>query len=172
MNISAQPSDWENPIQLPEVTTPARVLVPFDGSHNAERALAWAAYVAQAGGQELVVVVAYEQPTTMRGRGAQYVEEVREHLEREATGLASEATVLMQERGVSARAIVIRGDIARSILDVAESERCGLVILGRQGISAELGGVASAIDRVRDLMQGGVAEKVVRHAPVPVLVVP
>lgn len=99
MNISAQPSDWENPIQLPEVTPPARVLVPFDGSHNAERALAWAAYVAQAGGQDLVVVVAYEQPTTMRGRGAQYVEEVREHLEREATGLASEATVLMQERG-------------------------------------------------------------------------
>ena len=172
MNTHARPADWEDPVRLPEVTAPQRVLVPFDGSHNAERALAWAAAVVDVTDGEILVLVGYEQPLTMRGRGAAYVESVREELEAEAKGLAAEAVELLVARGLRARGIVVKGDVPRGILDIADSEACDLLVIGRQGLSAETGGVAGALDLVRDMLQGGVSDKVVRHSSVPVLVVP
>jgi nucleotide-binding universal stress UspA family protein len=170
--MSARPHDWEAPVSLPEVSKPQRVLVAFDGSHNSERALAWAAYVARKRDIEVVVVVAYEQPLTMRGRGAPYIETITEQMEDEAKELANEAVGLLRDRGLAGRGIVIKGDVPRAILDTVESEACELVLIGRQGVSAEIGGVAGAIDKVRDMLQGGVSDKVVRHASVPVVVVP
>jgi len=171
MNAQTRPQDWGDDVVLPEVSTPKRVLIPFDGSHNAERALAWGAYVAARADMEIVVVVAYEQPMTMRGRGATYVEQVRDDLEAEALALATEAVELLKARDLGARGVVVKGDISRAILDVAEQQECELIIIGRQGISAELGRDA-VMDRVRDMLQGGVADKVARHAAVPVLTVP
>jgi nucleotide-binding universal stress UspA family protein len=171
MNVQTRPEDWEEPVRLPEVTLPRRLLVPFDGSHNAERALAWAATTAAATDGEVVVMVGFEQPLTMRGRGAAYIESVREELEAEAKDLATEAVTLLADRGVRARGVVVKGDVPHAILDLAESESCDLLVLGRQGLSAEVGGVSGALDRMRDMLQGGVTDKVVRHSPVPVLVV-
>lgn len=171
MNPYVRPADWEDPVQLPDVAPPRRVLVPFDGSHNAERALAWAAATVGVTDGEILVLVGYEQPLTMRGRGAAYVESVREELESEAKELAAEAVTLLVGRGVRSRGLVVKGDIPRGILDIAESEGCDLLVIGRQGLSAETGGVVGALDRVRDMLQGGVSDKVVRHSPVPVLVV-
>ena len=168
---TARPEDWDEPVRLPDVTVPTRLLVPFDGSHNAERALAWAATTASATSGEIVVMVGFEQPLTMRGRGAAYVEAVRDGLEAEARSLAEEAVALLVERGISARGLVVKGDIAHAILDTAEAEACDLLVIGRQGLSSEIGGVAGTLDRMRDMLQGGVADKVVRHSPVPVLVV-
>lgn len=171
MNTHVRPSDWEEPVRVPDVTPPRRVLVPFDGSHHAERALAWAAATVNVTDGEILVLVGYEQPLTMRGRGAAYIESVREELEGEAKGLATEAVELLVARGLRARGIVVKGDVPRAILDMVETERCDLLVIGRQGISAETGGVAGALDRVRDMLQGGTTEKVVRHSSVPVLVV-
>jgi nucleotide-binding universal stress UspA family protein len=171
MTNLARPDDWDDPVQLPEVRAPRRVLVPFDGSHNAERALAWAELIAASASAEIVIVVAYEQPLTMRGRGAAYIETVRDELAVEATHLAEEAVGLLRAHDVSARGIVVKGEPARAILDVADDEECELIVLGRQGLTAEVRGVSGALDRFRELLQGGVADKVSRHASVPVLVV-
>lgn len=167
----SRPNHWDEPVALPSATPPQRILVPFDGSHNAERALAWAAMVATGTDAHVIVVVAYEQPLTMRGRGATYVEEVRDHLAEEAAGLAAEAVDVLARTGVTASGQVVKGDIANAILDTVDTEGAGLIIMGRQGMTAEVGGMSTLLDRARDLLQGGVTAKVVRHAPVPVLVV-
>ncbi|MGD9960642.1 universal stress protein [Nocardioides sp.] len=172
MNANARPKDWDDEVVLPDVSTPKRVLIAFDGSHNSERALAWGAYVGARAEMEIVVVVAYEQPMTMRGRGAVYVEEVRDELETEALALATEAVELLKGRNLNARGVVVKGEIAGAILDVVEQQDCELVIIGRQGISSELGGATSAMDRVRNMLQGGISHKVGRHCTVPVLMVP
>lgn len=172
MNAPPRPQDWNEPVVVPEVSAPRRILVPFDGSHHSERALAWAAYVAARTEVEIVVAVAYEQPVTMRGRGATYIEEVRDHLEGEATSLATEAVGELHARGVAGRGIVVKGEVAHALLDIADSEACELIVIGRQGLSSEMGGLAGAVERVRDMLEGGVAAKVVRHSRVPVLVVP
>jgi nucleotide-binding universal stress UspA family protein len=118
-----------------------------------------------------VVVVAYEQPLTMRGRGAAYVETLRDELAEEAMHLATEAVDLLKGEGVAACGVVVKGEPARAILDTADDEGCDIIVIGRHGLTGELRGVASALDRFRDLLQGGVVEKVSRHAAIPVLVV-
>ena len=99
---------------------PKRVLVCFDGSHTSERALAWASLLAGATAAELVVIVAFEQPLTMRGRGALYVESIRDELEGEATELAREAVAALTGQGLNARGVVVKGEVAHAILDTAE----------------------------------------------------
>jgi nucleotide-binding universal stress UspA family protein len=171
MTSLPRPPDWDDPVSIPDIAPPTRVLVPFDGSHNAERALAWAALVAAAAGAEVVVTVAYEQPMTLRGRGSTYVETVGGELEDEATALAEEAVRVLTGRGLSARGVVVEAEAARAVLDTVDREKCDLVVMGRQGLTAELRRVSSVLDRFRELLQGGVADKVTRHATVPVLVV-
>jgi nucleotide-binding universal stress UspA family protein len=153
MNSMIRPKDWEDPVVLPEAVAPKRVLVCFDGSHTSERALAWASLL------------------TMRGRGALYVESIRDELEGEATELAREAVAALTGQGLNARGVVVKGEVAHAILDTAEDEACDLIILGRQGLSAELRGVAGSIDRIRERLHGSVTDKVVRHASMQVLVV-
>lgn len=170
MRPTQRPDDWEDPVEFVEVRRPDRLLVAFDGSHAAERALGWAALVGQSGVTEVVVLVAFEPPLTIRGRGATYVSEVRDDLAQEANELAREAVELLLQRGISARAIVVQGDPAQSILEAAVDEDVDLVAIGRQGLTAEVGGISAALERFRSTI-GGVADKVVRHAHVPVLVV-
>lgn len=169
--MTTRPHDWEAPVALPEVPTPIRVLVPFDGSHNGERALGHAARLAEAAAAEIIVMVGFEQPLTLRGRGAEYIESLRTELADEAADLAREAVQLLIGRGCRARGIVVKGEIARAILDTAEDERVDLIVMGRRGLSAELSGLHGAIDRLQRAIQGGVAHKVLEHARVPVLVV-
>ncbi len=164
-----RPETWEeNEVRIPEIPRPRKILVPFDGSQNAERALSWSILAARNNDAEVVVVVAFDPPLTVRGRGAVYVEEMKASLEGEARGLAEESVIILHERGVSARGVVVRGDVARAILETAEEESVDLIVIGRQGVTHEMG---DKLDRFRALTSGGVAEKVSRHATVPVLVV-
>jgi len=78
---------------------------------------------------------------------------------------------LLQAHNIHARGIVVKGEPARAILDTAEDEDVELIVIGRNGLTAELRGVAGALDRFRDLLQGGVTDKVTSHASIPVLVV-
>jgi len=168
MSQQTRPDDWEAPVVIPEVPVPGRILVPFDGSHTAERALAWSVREARGSDAEVVVVVAFDPPLTMRGRGAAFIESMQVGLQEEAQTLAEESVLLLQQKGVRARGVVVRGDVARGILQVAEDEAVALIVIGRQGLSHEVG---NAVEKLRRIMVGGVAEKVSRHAAVPVLVV-
>jgi nucleotide-binding universal stress UspA family protein len=171
MTAFARPDDWDDPVELADVSAPKRLLVPFDGSHNAERALSWARLIALESSAEIIVMVAYEQPLTMRGRGAAYIETIRDELAEEAVHLAEESVTLLVAKGVRARGVVVKGEAARAVLDTVDDEGCDLIVIGRHGLTAELRGVASALDRFRDLLTGGVADKVTQHALIPVLVV-
>jgi nucleotide-binding universal stress UspA family protein len=162
------PADWDQPVEIPEAPRPRKILVPFDGSHTAERALAWSILAARNNDAEVVVVVAFDPPLTVKGRTATYVDEMKATLEDGARGLAEESVALLLDAGVAARGVVVKGDVARAILETAEDEAVDLIVLGRQGVTHEAGG---SVERFRALMSGGIAEKVSRHASVPVLVV-
>ncbi len=168
MSDGPRPDDWERPVEIPDAARPRRILVPFDGSHNAERALSWGILAARNNDAELVVVVAFDQPLTVRGRSASYVEEMKVTREEEAKELATESVEALLAVGVTARAVVAKGDIARAILQTAEDESVDLIVLGRQGLTHEAG---DSLEKFRRLMSGGIAEKVSRHANVPVLLV-
>lgn len=166
-----RPDDWDEPVSVPELDALSTIVVPFDGSHSAERALAWGELVAGNAGAEVVVVVAYEPPLTKKGRGAIYVEDMRAALAEEAHVLAEEAVALIVQRGGRARGVVVEGEASAATLDVADTEAAQLIVLGRRGLAYELPGMAGGLERFRSAMGGGVAERVARHAEIAVMVV-
>ncbi|HEX7124705.1 MAG TPA: universal stress protein [Thermodesulfobacteriota bacterium] len=147
-----------------------RVLVPLDGSALAERALAHAERIAAPGG-ELVLFEVLEpemvMPPMPPGETATVRDAERVAREmREATARARQAAerylasvkrqVRRSDLGVSVR--VEEGQPADRITQAAaDADAIAMSTHGRTGLA--------------HLFMGSVAEKVIRHAPVPVLIV-
>jgi nucleotide-binding universal stress UspA family protein len=169
MSELLRPDDWDDPVRLPEVAAPARVLVAFDGSHTAERALAWTALVA--GDAEVVVLVAYLPPVTKRPRVAVDADQLQAEMADEAEVLANEAAALLVEQGVRARGLCVKGDPAAAVSTAVDEEDIELVVIGRHGLTSELHGLDGALERFRNVIHGSVVDRVLQQARVPVLVV-
>lgn len=166
------PEDWAEPVVVPDVVTDFRtILVPFDGSHSAEQALGYAVVLANGRDAEIVVVVAYNPPVTIRRRGSLVVPDARAEMLAEAEALASEAAGLLGSKGCRARAIVIEGDPVDGVLQAAADENADIILMGRRGLSSELRTIQKLVSGLSGGVHGSVAEKVARHATVPVLLV-
>lgn len=167
MTDMARPADWDAPVEIPEVDTSLqKLLVPFDGSKAAERALGYAAAFARYSEGEIIVVVAYDPPITVCRRGGITLEGLRAEMEEEAHDLATESASLLLGKGLQARAIVVRGDVADAILDTIEEEAANITILRRSGLTSEARG-----GERKDWGSGSVTDKIVRNATIPVMVV-
>jgi nucleotide-binding universal stress UspA family protein len=148
----------EEPLEIPSIDRAIeRILVPIDGSTGSELGMAWADGIADVTGAELIVTVAFNPPIAIRRRGILQTEHLQVEMEDDAKELATEATQLFLDRGRRARAIVVRGDPASAILEVADDEEVDLIVIGRRGMG-----------RLKGVLVGSVSEKVARHAKVPV----
>jgi nucleotide-binding universal stress UspA family protein len=139
-----------------------RVLVPLDGSARAEHAVPTAARIARASeGTVVLVEVANiplgefrpSQDAAAGGpvTGDRTTQEVDAYLKQ----VASSATL----SEIATETVVLSGPVAARLLAAAQSKQADLIVLsshGRTGFSR--------------WVLGSVAEKVARHAPVPVLV--
>ena len=153
------PAHDEEPLEIPELERDVeRVLVPVDGSSGSERGLAYADLIARLTGAEIIVVVAFDPPFAIRRRGILQTEHLQVEMEHDARELAAEAAELLVERGRTARAVIVRGDPAEGILQIAESEHADVIVMGRRGLG-----------RLRGVLLGSVSERVSRHAECPVL---
>jgi nucleotide-binding universal stress UspA family protein len=130
------------------------ILVAYDGSDSAKRALDRAAKLAN-GNKVTVVSVAEGLPQFGRAPALLVPEEHEERLRE-----LSEAAAALHENGVELHAVERRGDAATLIVDEAEKEHADLIVIGTRGLS----------DTKRWLL-GSVSTKVLHHAPCDVLVV-
>jgi nucleotide-binding universal stress UspA family protein len=130
------------------------ILVAYDGSESAKRALEAAARIANGHG---VTVVSVAEVLPQVGRaGAMLVPE--EHEER--LHELSEAVDVLAKLGVKPHAVERRGDPAAAIVDEAEQEHADLIVLGTRGLGP-----------TKRWLLGSVSTKVLHHAPCDVLVV-
>jgi universal stress protein A len=136
----------------------ARVLVPHDFSDHATRALEVAVGLAGATGTVTVVHATPPVYTSMGGPGADLawtpppdmVTDLRRQLEKLVVG------VVGRERAGQVRCRVVPADPVTAILAAAKrADAIVMTTLGRTGLG--------------HLLMGSVAEKVVRHATIPVL---
>jgi nucleotide-binding universal stress UspA family protein len=135
------------------------MLLATDWSEGAERLHAHAAAIAKLFGAEVVVVSAFDPPGPLRiKRGAPGLSEYRKELKEEAEQTATEVTAELIGWGVSARAVAAEGKPADVILQTAREENVGLIVLG------------CGTDGSGRYLMGSTAERVVRHADVPVYV--
>jgi nucleotide-binding universal stress UspA family protein len=146
------------PVQPPELELET-LLLATDWSGGAEALHANAAAIAKLFGADVVVVTAFDPPGPLRiKRGAPGLDEYRKELEEHARDIAAEVTAQMINWGVNARAVVGEGHPADVILQTAADEGAGLIVVG--------GGRG----RASRYLVGSTAERVMRHADVPVYV--
>lgn len=137
-----------------------RIVVAYDGSAGSERALQVGLRLAHEQGSELCVLSVEEQlphyAATVgemdeeRGRANQYFEE-----------LGQRATEQAAQLGVPISQHVEPGQSAKTIVNFAKEGQFDLLVLGRSGHSLTWGP-----------FMGTTTDKVTRHAPCAVLVVP
>jgi nucleotide-binding universal stress UspA family protein len=126
-----------------------KILLPLDGSENAERALPWAKRLAA---RETAQVVLFrviprnrhpEVPAADRAEARDYLL----RLEKE-----------FNYAGIPTKVLLRRGAPAKEIVDVAREQECDLILMATRG------GL-----KFRRWALGGVAERVIRRSSVPVL---
>jgi universal stress protein A len=139
------------------------ILVPCDFSEYAEQAFTWAVGVAEAWGARIVLV--YVDPLFA---STAYPGDVlpMDRADIEASLLATATQRLTEfatKKGTSKVSVEIRallGDPFSEICDMAEREQVDLIVMGSHGRTG-----------LAHVLLGSVAERVIRHAPCPVLVI-
>ncbi len=139
------------------------IVVGYDGSSNADLAIAAAADEVAANGTVHVVTAFHPESSAQLTR---HLHEIPEEFRYVYDPAAAEtqaqevALVELRHRGVECAGHVVPDDPATAILDVAGREGADLVVVGSRG----LGGV-------KRFLRGSVSARVATHAPTSVLIV-
>lgn len=140
----------------------SRILVPTDFSEPSKRALKYATDFAQTQGAELVLVHVLEIPVYPVEVGigaaltARLAEDMKPVVNRELERLRQHEI----PAGIPSRTLLREGQAAHEICEAAKETGADLIVIATHGYSG-----------VQHLLMGSTAEKVVRKAPCPVLVV-
>lgn len=132
-----------------------RILVGTDFSPGAERAVRLAADLARGFGAVVLLLHVDDRARTAPPSAAEGALRDRARTELERARRALEAN------GVRVQSLLRPGDPAREVLRVASTQIASMIVLGSHGASARPA-----------LLLGSVADRVVRYAQAPVLVVP
>ncbi len=133
----------------------SKLLVAYDGSPGANRALDRTASLA---GEGDVVTIINVVPAFVQARALARHERERNIKRREAEAARARRTLF--ERGVPSTILVVEGDPARKICATAEREGYDLIVIGTRHLHG-----------IQRFARGSVSSEVIRHAPCDVIVV-
>jgi nucleotide-binding universal stress UspA family protein len=134
-----------------------RILLATDGSPRSERSLQVALEVAQK--YQAQVVIAHAYPYVSDLLGTPVYDAMLSHRVGKGNEILDRAAQPFEQAGLTVKRELLEGPAAQSILKVAETRECDLIVVGARGLS-ELGG----------LLLGSVSHTVISHATCPVLV--
>jgi len=145
----------------------SNILVPLDGSLLAERALEPALALGRKyRGQVTLLRVPVPEPVFIPGMdgyaaySASLAEQVRDGEWKDADDYLSAIKKAHEEGDPPLRTQVVAGDVAEVILDTAAADKIDLIVMSTHGYSG-----------ITRWVLGSVTEKVLAHAPCPVLVI-
>ncbi len=136
-----------------------KILLAYDGSQGAERALAAGLELAKLHGAELTALAVEEHLPRFPGT-IDEVQEEKQFANDHCGRLLEAARSRAREAGVELKIIMRPGHPAQTIVEVAKEGNFDVILVGHSGLS----GVWAAF-------LGTTAEKVSRHAPCSVLIV-
>ena len=141
-----------------------RILIPLDGSATSERGLREAIGLAEGGPATLFLLHVVDiAPMMMDMAVAVGSEESMDSLRRYGKELLAKEKNRVVECGLQAETVMrdnMQGPVAEAIVEEAGKLACDLIVMGTHGRSG-----------IRRLALGSHAEGVIRHSPVPVLLV-
>jgi nucleotide-binding universal stress UspA family protein len=133
-----------------------RILVGYDGSSSAEKALDAALAIANSLDSTVEVLSVVQPPEPALSPELHAVlDDAREHYEKELRKIAQAAN----RNGIRLETDVVVGHPAEQIIRRAEESRADLIVLGHRGLS-----------KFEQLIMGSVSERVLAYAHCPVLV--
>jgi nucleotide-binding universal stress UspA family protein len=140
-----------------------RILVPLDGSSLAERAIPLATSLAKKFGSEILLLQVLDIPVAVAPTShvevtIGWVREARAQAHQQARNYLDAQQQEIYRDGIPVRGLVRDRSAAEDILEVATSEAVDLIIMSPRGRGAQARWTF-----------GGVADKIVRHSPCPVL---
>ncbi len=133
-----------------------KVLVATDGSKHSAVAVDHAINFAKSYGGELKILSVVDMPAELYGEAPQLVED----LVKKAADYTAKAAQRAAAAGVKAEVFVRETEAYQAIVDLASEQKVQTIVLGSHGRTG-----------LRRLLMGSVTEKVIGHAPCPVLVV-
>jgi nucleotide-binding universal stress UspA family protein len=139
-----------------------RIVTPTDFSDCAQAAWALTQQVASAMASEVVLVHVFVEPH-LYGESLLNVDHTARTIEEGRKWVAGELerwATAARDKGLAVRTQILTGSPYQKVVDLAAEERADLVIMGTHG----RGGVSRAL-------LGSVADRVIRFAPCPVLIV-
>lgn len=138
-----------------------RILVPTDGSDHAVRAINHAIAIAEDTGAMIhgvhVINTGSYTGLPIETSAAQ----VREILTEEANTAVRSLEETVANADIEVETHIVEGPPARNIIEMTASLDCDLIVMGTRGRTG-----------IQRLLIGSVTERVLRRAPVPVVVVP
>lgn len=137
-----------------------KILLPTDGSSQAESTIQYTLALAATLHAEIVVMYAYDPVKPLRKGSNQLADDFRQSLQQEAREIAQEIGERLREQGLTVNALAVEGNPAEAILSAIHTETPDLVIMGIRGESGFTG-----------MFVQSVTEHVLRHSPVPILIV-
>jgi nucleotide-binding universal stress UspA family protein len=139
-----------------------RIMVATDGSEHSAKAVDHAIELCKSSGAELlaVSVVNMDAISFMEDSDRDVYFEVQYALEKRANDILNEVEKKANKENVLVKKIIQVGDPAEVVVELAKREDADLIVIGTRGL---LG--------VKRVVLGSHAEKIVRWASVPVLVV-
>ena len=138
-----------------------RILVPIDFSKTSKAALPWAASLAAESGSELILLHVREKFPIDYVLGRDLMNEwVTPFMKQAEAELEVIAEKINKSRTLNISAVVRNGKPFQEICDVTKIVGAGLIVLTTRGYTG-----------LKNVWLGSTAERVVRHAPCPVLTV-
>ncbi|WFS62668.1 universal stress protein [Pseudodesulfovibrio thermohalotolerans] len=135
----------------------SRILLPVDGSRLSDAAADMAIDLAGSEGTVFLLNVRRTVPTAL---GQPNANELLEYLNRNAEEIMAHYRAKLSNAKVDFQELIVGGDVADVIANVADNERCDIIVIGSKGKSD-----------LEGLFLGSVTHKVLQVTSKPVLVV-
>lgn len=137
-----------------------RILVPVDGSELALDAVHHALALAREGLSATLVLANVQEPASFYELATKDSDIIAAAAVDAGQDLMASAVALVRAAGVPYETEVVLGEVAASVVDLAEDNGCGLIVIGARGQGA-----------LRGVLLGSVSQAVVQLSPVPVTIV-
>lgn len=136
------------------------IVIATDGSENSRKAISYGIEIAKISGATVYAVHVVDTLSVVSDIWTAGKDLIHDMMIRDGKKILSETRKIIEDSGVEVKDVLLNGHPGEEIIRFAEDNNIDLIVMGTLG--------ATGLEK---FLMGSVAEKVLRHSKVPVMVV-